>query len=165
MLTPCTIYTDGSCKGNPGPGGYCAVIDGDGERRVVEGRELSATNNRMELMAVLRAIESCTEPHEITVVTDSTYAIMSNDKYRRLSANANWANKDLWHDLVTVCRKKGHKVKYQYIKGHAGHELNEFCDQRAKAQATRACHELTHGSWKTASCKSLIKELKLEERS
>lgn len=165
MLTHCVIYTGGSCKGNPGPGGYCAVIDGDGERRVVEGRELSATNNKLELMAVLCAVKSCTEPHDITIVTYSSYVIMTKDKFKRLSANENWANRELWFELVNVCRKKGHKLTYQHVKGHAGHELNEFCDQRAKAQATRACHELTHGPWKTASCKSLVKELKLEERS
>ncbi len=128
-----TIYTDGACSGNPGPGGYAAILvaqDNRGnvvkERQIVGGAK-DTTNNRMEITAVIEGLKALTRPTEVTVVTDSKYVMNTvTEDWKRKK------NHDLWQqldELVTL-----HQIAWEYVKGHAGHEYNERCDRLAVAQ-------------------------------
>ncbi len=133
-----TVYTDGSAKGNPGNGGYGAVlIAGSHEKELSEGFVLT-TNNRMELMAVIVALEAMkNEGTEVTVYSDSKYVVDSVEKKWVF----NWQKKnfkgkkniDLWKRFLKVYPK--HQVKFVWVKGHAGNHYNEICDQLAVAAA------------------------------
>lgn len=128
------IYTDGAAKGNPGPGGYGAILDFQGKRKELsEGFRLT-TNNRMELLAVIKALEAIKKPGwEVLIYSDSKYVVDAVEK--------NWVlgwekkgfkgkkNPDLWQRFLKVFRQ--HKVRFQWVKGHAGHPENERCDQLA----------------------------------
>jgi ribonuclease HI len=128
-----TIYTDGACSGNPGPGGYAAILvarDSRGnvvkERQIVGGAK-DTTNNRMEITAVVEGLKALTRPTEVTVVTDSKYVMNTvTEGWRRKK------NHDLWQQLDTLTAQ--HQVTWEYVKGHAGHEYNERCDRLAVAQ-------------------------------
>ncbi len=137
-------FTDGACSGNPGPGGWGVVLRATEGGAVVRARELSGaeamtTNNRMELMAAISALESLTRPAEITVVTDSAYVKdgitewLAGWKARgwRLSSGKAVKNEDLWRRLDAA--RLPHKVTWRWIKGHAGHEGNERADALARA--------------------------------
>jgi len=138
-----TIYTDGSSLGNPGPGGYGAVlrfIKADGtlhEREISEGYEYT-TNNRMEIMAVIKALEKLTVPCEVDLYTDSKYVCDTFNQHWMdgwLKKNfRDVKNVDLWKRLLEA--KKAHKVNFFWVKGHAGNELNERCDMLARTAAT-----------------------------
>ncbi|MFT4737231.1 MAG: ribonuclease HI [Cyclobacteriaceae bacterium] len=129
-----TIYTDGSAKGNPGRGGYGTILDFKGkEKELSEGYRMT-TNNRMELLAVIKGLEAIKqEGWQVKVVSDSKYVVDSVEKGWLMS----WVkkgfkgkkNEDLWRRFLKVYPK--HQVKFQWIKGHAGHEQNERCDQLA----------------------------------
>ena len=142
------VYTDGSSRGNPGPGGYGAVLrcfDVDGHLRE---RELSAgyactTNNRMELMGVIAALEALKRPCEVEVHSDSQYVVNAFNRHwidgwrQRGWKNAKKEpvkNPDLWRRLLKAMEP--HEVRYIWVRGHAGAELNERCDQLAVAAAT-----------------------------
>jgi|TARA_B100001250_G_scaffold78072_2_gene64079 ribonuclease HI len=128
------IYTDGACKGNPGPGGWGALIIDGAEEREVFGGENSTTNNRMELLAAIRALSSLDESCDIEIYTDSKYLqdgitkwLASWQKRGWLTANKKPVkNKDLWEDLSTLVVK--HKIKWNWVKGHSGDFLNERAD-------------------------------------
>lgn len=141
-----TIYSDGSSRGNPGPGGFGTVIhyvDKKGELHVLElsnGYE-STTNNRMELMGVISGFEALNRPCEVTVISDSKYVIDAfNQKWIDSWVKNNWKrksgpvlNKDLWTRLLKAM--EGHKVDFVWVKGHAGHPENERCDELATSAA------------------------------
>ena len=138
------IFTDGACKGNPGPGGWGAVLDYKGTRRALSDGAPQTTNNRLELSAVIAARSALTEPCEVTLTSDSKYVVDAVGKgwvYGwkkrgwKKSDNSPALNSDLWEKLLPLLSK--HKVTFVWIKGHAGHPENERCDELAVAAAER----------------------------
>ena len=132
------IFTDGACSGNPGPGGWGAILRYNGVEKELSGSEKETTNNRMELTAVIKAFEALKEPCEATVYTDSKYVCDAIVKRWVYSWKANgWRkadkkpalNVDLWEQLLTLLDK--HTAEFVWIKGHAGHPENERCDKMA----------------------------------
>lgn len=137
-----TIYTDGACSGNPGPGGWGAILSIISGGKCVEkelcGGEPQTTNNRMELTAVIEALSALKIPCEVTLVTDSKYVVDAIEKGWAKSWRRNgWRrsnkepalNPDLWEKLLELLEI--HRVKFQWVKGHAGHPQNERCDTMA----------------------------------
>ena len=133
-----TIYTDGSARGNPGRGGYGAVLISGGHRKELSAGYRLTTNNRMELMAVIVSLEAMKLPHlDISIFTDSKYVCESVEKKWVFA----WAQKgfkdkknpDLWRKFLEL--NKLHTIKFHWVKGHAGNPLNERCDQLATAAA------------------------------
>ena len=138
------IFTDGACKGNPGPGGWCAILRYNGVEKVISGGEKETTNNRMELSAVLFALKALKEPCHITLQSDSKYVLDSlskgwvygwQKKGWKKSDGKPALNVDLWQPLLEEIRK--HELEYVWIKGHAGHTENERCDALAVAQSQK----------------------------
>ena len=131
------IYTDGACKGNPGPGGWGALLRYNGTEREIFGGEAATTNNRMELTAVIEALQTLTRPCRVILHTDSTYVQkgitewINGWKARgwRTAAKEPVKNSDLWRKLDEVVR--GHDIDWIWVKGHAGHEGNERADALA----------------------------------
>jgi ribonuclease HI len=138
------IYTDGSCLRNPGgAGGYCAVIT-DGEKKaVIKGGEKETTNNRMELMAVIKALEKIKNNYHIEIYSDSRYVVEGINSWMKKWKKWNWdgiANKDLWIRIDALLQKHI-SVKAIWIKGHNGHPENEYCDKIAKKEARMVMSE------------------------
>ncbi len=138
------IYTDGACKGNPGPGGWGAVLCCNGAEKEISGGEVDTTNNRMELTALIRALQCLKEPCHLIVTSDSKYVIDGLSKgwaegwQKRgwIKSNKEPAlNPDLWADLLSLTKQ--HHIEYRWIKGHAGHPMNERCDALAVEQAAK----------------------------
>ena len=132
------IFTDGACSGNPGPGGWGAVLRYNGVERELSGGERQTTNNRMELTAVIKALEALKEPCEVRLVTDSKYVADGVVKgWAKSWQKNNWRkadkkpalNADLWEVLLNLLEI--HKVEIEWVKGHAGHPENERCDRLA----------------------------------
>lgn len=139
------IYTDGACKGNPGPGGWGAIIVYASKEKELGGNDPSTTNNRMELMAVISALSTLKEPCTVKVTTDSRYVCDAITKgwaknWRAKGwkkANGDPAlNPDLWDQMLNLLEK--HEVTLEWIKGHDGHPYNERCDKIACAEAEKA---------------------------
>jgi ribonuclease HI len=137
------IHTDGACLGNPGPGGYGAILSAKGVDKELSGGFSLTTNNRMEILAVIAALESLKRPCEARVVTDSMYvrdAIekrwLANWKRNgwRTAAKTPVKNRDLWMRLDGLLA--GHRVKFEWVRGHNGHPENERCDVLARTAAT-----------------------------
>lgn len=143
--TEIVVYTDGSCKGNPGPGGWAAILTCGNKEFVLTGSEEHTTNNRMELTAVIKAVEFCKKPHRITIVADSTYVMMTQTRWKKQSKQADWKNSDLWYQLLSACKAGGHTIRYEHVYGHRGHDYNERCDKLAKEQAELAGKDVAHG--------------------
>ena len=138
------VFTDGACSGNPGPGGWGAVLRYNGVEKELSGGEAETTNNRMELCAVIFALEALKEPCRVKLYSDSQYVCnaltlgwakkwraqgwMRNKKDKAL-------NPDLWERLLNLCEK--HEVEVNWVKGHAGHPENERCDRLAVAAAQK----------------------------
>lgn len=132
------IFTDGACKGNPGKGGWGAVLKYGSATKEMSGFCHNTTNNRMELTAVIQALYALKEPCEVILTTDSQYVVNGIEKgwVEKWKANG-WRkpdrkpaqNSDLWEELLSLL--KVHNVKFEWIKGHNGHEENERCDQLA----------------------------------
>lgn len=141
-----TLFTDGACRGNPGPGGWGVLLRYQGRERELYGGEAQTTNNRMELMAAIRGLEALNEPCEVTLVTDSEYVKkgitewMANWKKRgwKTAAKKPVANADLWQRLDQAAQR--HRMHWEWVRGHSGHEGNE----RADALANRGIDELTN---------------------
>ncbi len=138
------IYTDGACKGNPGPGGWGAILEYKGKRRELSDGASSTTNNRMELSAVIASLSALTEPCEVTLTSDSRYVVDAVEKgwlYGwkkrgwKKSDNTPALNVDLWEKLLPLL--SFHKVNFVWIKGHNGHPENERCDELAVAMAEK----------------------------
>lgn len=135
-----TIYTDGACSGNPGAGGWGAILQcGDFEKRI-SGGEPQTTNNRMELTAVIRAIKCILKPGKVSVYTDSAYIVNAvsqgwlRDWQRnawRTSSNKPVQNQDLWLELIKLMKTQD--ITFSKVKGHADNELNNECDRMARA--------------------------------
>ena len=137
-----TVYTDGACSGNPGAGGWCAILCYGGVEKMISGGEESTTNNRMELTAVITALSALKEPCDVTVTSDSKYVVDAVEKGWAVSWRARgWVradkspalNPDLWERLLDLLDT--HTVRFMWIKGHAGHPFNERCDRLATAFA------------------------------
>ena len=132
------IYTDGACRGNPGPGGWGAVLLYGGHRREISGASARTTNNRMELTAAIRALEALTRPSAVDLYTDSTYLKdgitrwLPNWKARgwRTAAKAPVKNRDLWEALDALTGR--HDVTWHWVRGHAGNAENERADAIAR---------------------------------
>lgn len=128
------IYTDGACRGNPGPGGYAAVIKDGDKLKKISAAEKNTTNNRMEMMAAVAALREIKEPAEIKLVSDSTYLVKGMSSWIHGWMKKGWKtasgspvkNKDLWEELLKLA--KPNKIKWEWIKGHDGHPENELCD-------------------------------------
>lgn len=138
------IFTDGACSGNPGPGGWGAVLRYKGFEKEMSGGEHETTNNRMELTAVIRALSALKEPCEVDLTTDSKYVCDSiNLGWARSWEKRGWKkadgkpalNTDLFSQLLELCDM--HNVNFIWVKGHAGHPENERCDRLAVAQTER----------------------------
>lgn len=138
------IYTDGSCKQNPGPGGWGAVLVYRGRELELSGGQADTTNNRMELTAVIEALRKLREPCQVTLTTDSKYVSDGISKGWAASWKARgWKkadkrpalNSDLWGILLDLCEK--HTIEFVWVKGHAGHPYNERCDMLAQGEAQK----------------------------
>ena len=138
------IFTDGACRGNPGPGGWGAVMRYGTTEKTLSGGEPDTTNNRMELMAAIMALEALTQPCQVVLTTDSRYVMdgitqwMANWKKRgwKTASKQPVKNADLWRRLDAACSK--HTIEWQWVKGHSGHPENE----KADALANRGIDEL-----------------------
>ncbi len=138
------IFTDGACSGNPGPGGWGAVLRYKGTEKQLSGGEHETTNNRMELTAVISALSALKEPCEVTLTSDSKYVTDAITKGWAKSWRKNgWIksdkkpalNSDLWARLLELLDI--HKVSFVWVKGHAGHPENEICDSLAVAETEK----------------------------
>jgi len=131
------IYTDGACRGNPGPGGWGALLRYGATEKELYGGERETTNNRMELMAAIQALESLTRPCTVVLTTDSTYVMkgisewMANWKRNgwKTAAKKPVKNADLWQRLEAATHE--HDIQWDWVKGHSGHPENERADQLA----------------------------------
>jgi len=136
------IYTDGACSGNPGPGGWGAILVFRGIEKELSGGEADTTNNRMEMTAVISALRALKEPCDVTLTSDSQYVLEALEKGWAKSWQArNWVKKDkkpalnpdLWEELLGLTEQ--HVMHYVWIRGHNGHPYNERCDRLAVAQS------------------------------
>lgn len=134
------IFTDGACSGNPGPGGWGAILRFGNREKEISGGEINTTNNRMELTACIKALEALKEPCTVTLTTDSKYVADGiNNGWAKSWQTNNWRksdkkpalNPDLWENLLNLLKK--HDVTIKWVKGHAGHPENERCDALAVA--------------------------------
>ncbi|MEA4832619.1 MAG: ribonuclease HI [Oscillospiraceae bacterium] len=140
-----TIYTDGACRGNPGPGGWGTVLVYNGVEKELSGGDPDTTNNRMEIMAVIAGLEALKEPCEALIISDSKYVVDAIEKGWLASwQKRGWRkadgtpalNIDLWKRLLTAAAD--HKISFSWVKGHAGHSYNERCDELAVAASENA---------------------------
>ncbi len=135
------IWTDGSCLGNPGPGGWAFIATNGKEIAERSGGESNTTNNRMELTAVIKALSAAKKHDELEIHTDSQYVKNGMEKWVRQWKNNNWKNaekkpvknKELWQQLDELAQTK--KIKWVWVKGHTGQEMNERCDELARTAA------------------------------
>lgn len=143
-LTKVNIYTDGACSGNPGPGGWGAILECGGVTKELSGGAAETTNNRMELTAAIEALSALKRPCQVTLTTDSQYLKNGMDlgwakKWKKngwtRGKNQPALNPDLWDTLLQLFEI--HQVKIVWVKGHAGHPMNERCDELAVAQSQK----------------------------
>lgn len=139
-----SLYTDGACSGNPGPGGYGAILVYRGREKVLSGGEPNTTNNRMELMSVIVGLEALREPCSVTLTSDSKYVIDGLQKGWAVSwQKRGWKksdgkpalNADLWERLLVLTEM--HRMQYVWVHGHRGHAYNERCDALAVSEYQR----------------------------
>ena len=139
-----TLYTDGACSGNPGPGGWGAILSYNGVRKELSGGEKSTTNNRMELTAVIRGLQALKEPCILELYSDSKYVIDALQKGWAWGwKKKNWVksdkkpalNPDLWEELLKLTTV--HELRYHWVKGHAENEYNNRCDELAVAESRK----------------------------
>lgn len=138
------LYTDGACSGNPGPGGYGAILIFKGIEKEISGGEINTTNNKMEIMAVVKGLEILKEPCDVTVYSDSAYVVNAIEKGWIYSwQKNNWIKSDkkrvknieLWEELLKLMNY--HNVKFVKVKGHADNEYNNRCDHLAVAETNK----------------------------
>lgn len=138
-----TIYTDGACSGNPGPGGWGALLIYGNKERELFGHEPDTTNNRMEMMAVLKALQNLKEPCKVKIVTDSQYVLKGMTEWVEGWQKRGWKNAekkpvknvDLWKELIAAA--KPHKITWTWVRGHNGDVNNERVDALAVAAIQR----------------------------
>jgi ribonuclease HI len=134
-------FTDGACLGNPGPGGWAALLRAGGSERMLAGGDSATTNNRMELMAAISALEALKRPCRVTLTTDSRYVMQGIEQWVPKWVANGWRtadrkavkNQDLWQRLAAA--NAVHTVRWQWVRGHNGHAENERVDQAAREQA------------------------------
>ncbi len=138
------IFTDGACKGNPGPGGWGAIVRYGVHEKEISGGDPATTNNRMEMTAAIRALKLLIEPCEVTLYTDSKYLIDGITRWVDGWQRNGWKNAskqpvrnaDLWHELIEAAAQ--HEIEWLWVKGHSGHPENERADRLASAAAEGA---------------------------
>jgi len=132
------IFCDGACSGNPGPGGYGAILRYGGHVKELSGGAAATTNNRMEMTAAIEALRLLTRPCQVSITTDSQYLVKGMTEWIAGWQRKGWRNskkepvlnKDLWEMLLNLT--KAHTVQWKWVRGHAGHTENERCDQLAR---------------------------------
>ena len=137
MTQQVEIFTDGACRGNPGPGGWGVLLRYNGSEKRLKGSEADTTNNRMELMAAISALEALTSPSKVKLTTDSKYVLQGLTEWMPNWKKRNWQtaakkpvkNVDLWKRLDAAAA--AHEVDWHWVKGHSGHVENELVDQLA----------------------------------
>ena len=132
------IFTDGSSLGNPGPGGWCALLRYKNHEKILSGGEDYTTNNRMELIAVIEALKALKEPCEVELFSDSTYVLKGIDEWLEGWIKKDFKkvkNVDLWKKFIDLSKK--HKININWVKGHSGHKENEICDKIARKEALK----------------------------
>ncbi len=142
------IYSDGACKGNPGPGGWGAVIQYGKHKKEISGGDVDTTNNRMEMQAAINALNLLIEPCKVTLFTDSKYVIDGITKWVEGWKRNGWVNaskkpvrnSDLWHELIASCGE--HDIEWVWVKGHDGNPGNERADTLASDAAIAIMAEL-----------------------
>ena len=140
------IYTDGACKGNPGPGGWGVLLKGSGTEKELFGGELGTTNNRMELLAVIRALEALKRPCQVALYLDSQYVLKGITEWLpgwkakgwRTAAKQPVKNVDLWQALDALVNQGGHKIDWRWVRGHTGDAGNERADALANLGVDQA---------------------------
>lgn len=138
-----TLITDGACSGNPGPGGWGALLRYNGTEKMLSGHQAATTNNRMELTAVIEGLKALRRPCQVLVVTDSKYVMDGVQQWLNAWKARGWKtadkkpvkNRDLWEALESEISR--HQVDWQWVKGHAGHEDNERVDEAARLAISR----------------------------
>ncbi|MDR1475591.1 MAG: ribonuclease HI [Holosporales bacterium] len=139
------IFIDGACKGNPGAGGWAAILKLNGQEKVIYGQEADTTNNRMELTAAIKALQCLKQPVPIEIYTDSQYVRLGITLWMQNWKRNGWKtsnrgpvkNKDLWERLDSLCQKQS-IINWRWVKGHSGHEENERVDKLA----SQACFQV-----------------------
>ncbi|MBQ0824176.1 ribonuclease HI [Microvirga sp. HBU67558] len=142
------VFTDGACLGNPGPGGYAAVVTIAGDEQIIVGRDTATTNNKMEMLAAIKALEAV--PHSIPIIihSDSQYVIKGATQWLKGWKAKGWRkadgkpvlNQELWLEIDRLIQ--GRKIAWQWVKGHAGHEQNERVDRLANAESQKAAEAI-----------------------
>ena len=140
------IFTDGACRGNPGPGGYGSIIRTRDQENEISGSAKSTTNNIMELTAAVVALKQLKEPCEVTLTSDSQYLVMGMTQWIKEWAKKGWLtaakqpvkNKDIWLELNKL--NKIHKISWKWVRGHQGHAENERCDLLANMAVDKMNH-------------------------
>jgi len=138
MSTQIEIFCDGACSGNPGPGGFGAVLRAGNTEKELSGGALNTTNNRMELTAAITALEALSRPCSVSVTTDSQYLVKGITEWIFSWMKKGWVNskkdpvvnRDLWERLYPLT--KTHRIEWKWVRGHSGHPENERCDELAR---------------------------------
>jgi len=141
------IFTDGACSGNPGPGGYGAILRYGKEVKEISGCHPMTTNNRMELTAVIESLRRIKRPCRIRIVTDSNYVVKGMTEWINGWIKRSWINsqkkpvlnRDLWEKLLKL--SKPHKIEWRWVRGHRGHKENERCDELARNAIKQCVHQ------------------------
>ena len=139
MSTPIEIFCDGACSGNPGPGGFGALLRAGKSQKELSGAAPNTTNNRMELTAAITALEALSRPCTVSVTTDSQYLVKGMSEWIFNWIKKGWVNskkdpvvnRDLWERLYAL--SKIHRIEWKWVRGHSGHPENERCDELARA--------------------------------
>ena len=137
-LTFVEIFTDGACRGNPGPGGWGAILRYDKHEKHISGAKLLTTNNRMEMMAVIEALRQLKRSCRVNLYTDSKYVMKGMTEWVHRWIRCDWVNsekrpvmnRDLWEEILNL--SKLHQIEWNWVKGHHGHPENEHCDRLAR---------------------------------
>jgi ribonuclease HI len=138
MIKKVEIFCDGACSGNPGPGGYGCIIRHDGKEQELSGSDMMTTNNKMEMTAAIKGLETLTAPCKIVITTDSQYLVKGMTEWLKNWQKRGWMtsnkkpvlNRELWERLAELA--KVHDIEWAWVKGHEGHYENERCDELAR---------------------------------
>ncbi len=138
MMKKIYLFSDGSSLGNPGEGGYCAILRYKDNEKIIKGGQQQATNNQMELKAVIEGLKALKGACIVEIVSDSSYVVKGINEWLKNWQKRNFArvkNPELWKEYIEVA--KPHKINATWVRGHAGHKENELCDKIAKEEAEK----------------------------